>query len=612
MGGNTATLRSESSVYRWFRTERIAHVASLVVLGLLVRLSIFRDVAVNGDTGLYLYDAKQLLWGRQMFVEFPSRSPLMEHLLAAVVGTAESPIVSARLFMLAIGLGLGIAIYVFARQVHSHTAGLLAMALYFFTPFSLVWGLWVKTEPVAGLLLLSAFTVAVRYIDGEELPLRATAVIGSLFALAFLVRRVAIVHIGAFAIFALWYRYRQQGDLRGTVVAAAQTLGVAAGVLAVAYVLLARGSLSMTIDIAYQHAAALFLSEGNGGLGWISLESAQPQTGTAQIPDWLRVFCRKCGKNTVQVFTRTILVTLPVLLPMVAFLRSYATKASDFIENNLLPTMLVVFAGLVLWNVPVGLYPDRVAAAIVFAAAVVVAWNTEPIDWERFWQPKYGLLIPVLSLLAAGYLYRDRIMYVTYFQDFYPYLVILSSIVAVEYYRANRRAFRGGLTLGVAVAVLVIVAGGVAGANAYPYQPSGVSEQSDWFTVDLVQEYGADIEERTDRDDRVFTAQPLYVIESDQRIAADLSRKYYLFEGWPDSPLTDRVSREVAEDLRSGKAPLAVIDGEAVTVLGNDRIREAFEANYCPVETDSYSETGGELYRYVPDASGCEINVPRN
>jgi len=105
----------------------------------------------------------------------------------------------------------------------------------------LVWGAWVKTEQAAALTTLAGFIVAVRVIDRDRIPLWAMAGVGSLFAMSYLIRRSAIVHIGAFALFVLWYRHRQGHDWQTTLKPAVGVVASAAAVIGLGYLALVRG-----------------------------------------------------------------------------------------------------------------------------------------------------------------------------------------------------------------------------------------------------------------------------------------------------------------------------------------------------------------------------------
>lgn len=590
--------------------DQLAALTTLLLAGAAARLAIFTDVAINGDTGLYLYDAKQLHWGRQLMLDYPSRSPVMEYLLATAIQLGNSPIISARTTMLLIGLFLATAVYAFTRSLHTHRAGLAAAAIMLLTPLPVVWGLWVKTEPVAGLILVTALTLAIHELQKLSIRPHIPAVVGVLFATAFLVRRVAIVHIAAFALFTIYYRHHYHNDTKGTIEAAAIVLTTAAGTLTLAYLLLARFDPGLAYQYAYTHAAALFLSSGQGSLGWIGLDSAKAVTA-ADPSHPIQHICQKCGLNTIEIFLRTLLVTIPVTLLALVGLRSYLRDGSRFLADVVLPTALTIlflYGALAAYAID---EPNRALGALVFAAGVLIVWLSSPLEFDDWWHPRYALPLTILLTLTAGYLYRDRIIYVTYFQDFYPWLAALTGIIAVEWLDTHRSRLDTTLrrvAIGTA-AVFILLATVTAGLHAYPYQPDGINQNSSWHTIESAQATGHDIEHRTHPDDRILTAQPLYVIEADRKIAAHLSRKIYTYRGWPHSAKNTHTTQKLVQIIEVGRAPYAVIDQEVRNLFADHALLEAFQANYCKVPDGGgpeYSRTNGTLYRYTGDTTDCE------
>lgn len=578
-------------------------------------------VAINGDTGLYLYDAKQLLWGRKAMVTFPTRSPLMETLLAGAIWLGDSPIIAARSMMLAVNLALATAVYGLARELRGHAAGIGAAALMALTPFPAVWGLWVKTESVAALVLVVAATLIVRSVDRDRLGWRLPVAVGVLVGAAFLIRRVAVVHLGAFGLFVLWYNWHQGEPFRKTVQAAGTVALAAVGTLLTAYFVLAGFDIQLAASIAETHGLALVLSDGQGSLGWVGLDSAEAVTAASNGPWWWAV-CQKCGLNTVNVFKRTFLVVLPLVTVGLAFLRSWASETNRFLGET---ALIGVFVGnglyLLLFTSASASFKGLSFAVVLLGSALVV-WFTKRIPWNDLWDARLALPLLVVVGLTAGYLYRDRILYVTYFQDFYPWLAVLGGVTMHQWVKAQPldsidmsipfvegRRYRR--VVGQIALAILLISSLTAGANAYPYQPDGVSKNSAWHSIESVQETGADIEARTEPDELVFTAQPLYAIEADRKLAADLSRKFYVFHGWPGSGKADVTAALLERQLRSGQVPVAVIDSEASWVLERDGVRDALQENYCAVDSGrTYEQTNGTLYRYAPNQTdSCDTYV---
>lgn len=608
-------------------------VLLLLAQGLLIRAIFANGIAVNGDTGLYLYDAQQLRWGRTMFAEFPSRSPLVEYLLAATLHVTDflagSPIVFARGLIIAISVLVGAAVYLFATEVtDDKRVGIIALGFWMLTPFTVAWGVWVKTEQFAALFALVGLTLAVRELKREAKPrLRIAAVLGLIFAAGLLSRRVLIVHIGVLGLWILAYRngaairdtataytraFRAAvtgrdlpsvpepiaRDLGYTVLIGVVMLASMTAALMAAFMVIARGDAQLAARMADSYFLDLVRSDGFGSHGYLPLRDVAGGYMNHQYAQsggpWWTAFCQKCGGRTLLVFQHTIMITLPVLLVLLVWVRAFTDVGKWWYVRAAYPIILVtlaVFAAIRAYNpaAPLNLLPFAVIAAMV-----IVVWRLPVPSLNDLYSPRVGLVMAVPVMLAVSYLYRDRILYPTYFQDFYPFIAVLAAIAAVGVWDT------AGETLGSplaarhwvmkAAAIVFVIALYTSATWAYPYVGDEHRDtQTDWFTMNRVQAFGDDVDRRLEGDETVFTGNPLYVIESEHRQAADLSRKYYLFEGWPTTPVTHREATELKGIMRSGSAPMAVVNDETRTVLAaNASVNQTFDQHYCGVDDPLY------------------------
>lgn len=599
MATDTATLHRAYSL----RTNHAVHVLGLLVLGVLLKLYVAPDVAVNGDDGLYLYDAKRLLWGDWIMLEYPSRSPAFEYLLAAVIALGDSPIWAARMLMIVLSTGLAASVYLLGRELLGHRGGLVALAFMLLQPFPVMWSLWLKTEVGSALLVVLALTLALRTVDRVRISPAPLLAVGALFGLAWFVRRSIIAVAAAFGLWWLWYRWRHTETAgwrplaEGTVI-----LGGTVSLIGLGYAVLGRFNPVITWQLFETHGLALFTSGGMGSLGYVPLDAARDPV-PAVNGGIVGALCQKCGLNTAVIFGRTMIVTLPVVLVLLVVLRSWFESLGNTFRWALPTVLLAESAIAVFWLNAV--HPNYFYIGLaLFVLSVAYVWLHDVPDWGTLYDRRLGLLFAVLFALVAGYLYRDRILYVTYFQDLYPYLAVLCAAALIGLYD-HADLTRRDLAVG---AMLLIAATSVATASAYPYQPGGVNEGGTfWFDIETVQGLGDDIDARVAPDERVFTAQPLYVIESDRRIAGDLSRKYYLFRAWTQSDQAAIESKRLAAELRSGQVPIAIIDAEGTTVLENsDPVRSAFADCYTPANSTRIERTNATLHTYEPDPPACE------
>jgi len=597
--------------------------AILLILAqaLILRILVFNGVAVNGDTGLYLYDALQLTWGHQPFVDFPARSPAYQYPLAAVLALfPDHRLIAARGFMAVISLLVALAVYALAREITGdERVALAAMALYALTPFTLTWGLWVKTETVSALFIAAAFVVTLRVIDRDTPPAWAAIAVGTLFSLALLTRRVAFVHLAAISLFVLWYRHRHHTrSLASTMRLGAIT--ATAGLTGLFLVLAGTAHADPTLTWTFfdMYFIDLFRSGGFGAHGYLPLfgeNYVQHQYANVGPNSLFQSVCQKCGARTVVIFIQTMKVTLVALVPLLVWLQALVDRAPLQFIRDFLPVLLIVEAGLGVFYTPSAWPP-----LAVFAVAVLFIWHVDHPSWRDLWSPKAMLPFLALILLTAGYLYRDRIIYTTYFQDFYPFIAVLGGIALVAMRDRIGPIARPGVSarrvrkVGAIILVLALYPSSVA---AYPYiGPDGSGGNANWYTVNGVEAYGWDMEQRLKDDELVFAANPLYVVETRHRLVQDMSRRYYLFEGWPNTTVADDLGYAVPRDLRSDRVPVAVMTSELRTVINaHPAIEDAFYDEFCEVDDPLYNTTefrGLWVKRDDPDTPACGTTVERD
>jgi hypothetical protein len=248
--------------------------ATLALFGVLFRLALLPFVKVSADTSLYTYDAMLVLDGQTPITDYPTRSPFFSYIYAAPLALGLGKMLTARLTMLAAAVALGAGIYRLTRTLHSEQAAMAATLLYFATPLSVVYGQLLYTEQVTQLFVIGAVLMLYGHLDDETVPYRYPLAIGSLFGIAFLVRRVVIVQLGVLGLFLLYY-WTVRGDrslTRPVAYGVALSIGMAA-TLVVGYLALGWGSVDDTLLIAEQHVVWLFRGSPVGNVAWVEMTS---------------------------------------------------------------------------------------------------------------------------------------------------------------------------------------------------------------------------------------------------------------------------------------------------------------------------------------------------
>jgi 4-amino-4-deoxy-L-arabinose transferase-like glycosyltransferase len=444
--------------------------------------------------------------------------------------------------MVVVSVLLGVAVFCLAREIHSTAAGAVAAVLFYLTPLSMVWGVWLKTEQFATLVVVGALVAALRGFDRGP-DARYPLVVGAGFGLAFLSRMVTVVHLAGFALFAAYY-------LRGTrdrpTVATARYLGVVgvgwAGVLAAGYVLIAWPSVATAGAIARQHVIELFLTGGSPSIAWVTPGGTAGPAGAeavlaagpiANVFSWETVWWLRSG----------LVFVLPVLAPLVVYtlplprrLRIPVWLVGAYAAGQLfgiLTGLLVLFSLLFLWTVAVqseGRFADR-----------------------RGYLPAAVALVTVTAYSARGSLFT------TYFQDVVPFLAVLAGIGLAELYRRadfDRQELR--FAAGVLLLTATVAAPFVLASSTLPVYSSSVGD---------VQEVGADVQSRTDPGNRVFAAETVYVTEAERRPLADLSREYWVLVRAEGSEAAELVRGRILADLGTDRVPYVLADGRMDPLL---------------------------------------------
>lgn len=581
---------------RWCRDEQTAlfgdhrHLIGLLTVfsaGVLIRLLFVDIVPINRDTGLYLYDAVKLSNGGVPIVDYHSRSPLFHWILAKSLAFGADPLLTARGLMIATSCLLGAAVYWLTRVVHSREGGLFASALFVLSPLTVVWGTWLKTEQVAVLLLLVALAILVPRLDDETIY-APYAAIGVLLGTAFLVRRTALVYAISIGLAILYYRwYRSDRSLlaeiaRGGFMAAAMVVTVTLG-----YALVA-GSVGATIELFRLHFLStppLSLFTGIDGVGGGSSSSTS-------------LLCLRCHLKPLRVMSSVLIVTLPTALVLAAYFgQCFPKDTSDRLPGSggastrrLMLLVLGVFAvgALIFTRIALtGAFVSHagflVAVIGSLAAAGILYLRLPWADSEPPLSPELVVVGIVPVVLGTVYLLRDSPIHVTYYQEIFPFAAIFSGVFLCHSFSkvdvSTRQLF-----------VLLLFVTSLLGLLVAPYVTSSMAGldtvyQTSEGTVTTVHEIGDEITDRTDPDESIFTAQPIYALSADRSNVLDFSREAWYFRH--DVPEEKQeTSERLVGAIYSGDIAYVVAEQRTNEVMSNsDEVNTAIKENYCAVKS---------------------------
>lgn len=595
------------------RRRHASQLAAVFAVVLLVRVLAFDQVGIWGDYGFYQYDARLILRGERPFIDFIGRSPAVVYPYAALVAVLGHPTELVRAYMTGAWLLAALPVYGIARRLYSHWAGLVAVVFVTVTPFAISYSSWAGTQTVAALFAVSAVYVLVRWQT-----LVAYALAGGLLALAYQSRRSTITILFAVLLWTAYSRVRydwlpgvleEDGDGPGFA-AVAQAVGTRAGALvavwfvgiSTVYALVAGFDPELTYALFEIHTINLFFSYGRGGYPLVGMPAPLVTNGLGD--NYIPVFndlCQMCGAWTARTFAKTLFAGAPVLGLGWFYGRDvtdhYFTEATFQYLYGILGALALYAIG----NALLAGFLSRALVIVAFALFVVAAYRLPAPDRSQLYGRHSQLLVIILCGLAAGYLYRRRVLHAYYFMDFWPYLSILGGGLLVAGWR---RGSRHGRVL-LALAVVLATVGSFYGA--YPLTVVLLNDnEAGWFTMGNIHDYEQDINARTDPGDIVFATNPTYVATSDARLPMDRSRTHMVGVRYRDQGPGASQYQQLNAQMRNGTIRYIVFSATTDGFFRwNESAEAAFKANYCRVESADqlYNRTNAMLYEYTGNTS---------
>lgn len=568
------------SLRKWVHTHP---VMTILAVGVIFRVIFFNLVQVHVDSGLYLYDTKLLLEGQLPLIDQYGRSPLFQAFLAPAILLDFSPIVTARIQMILVSLTLGVVVYLATTRLQSREAGVIAMAVFVLAPFELVWGLWLKTEQAAQLLILAGLLPLLGHLDSDRIPLRDMVLLGGGVGAAFFVRRVIVVHFGVILLFLLYYRWRVKEKPLMDPVSRGAVFGVSAGVtLVIGYLIWSGGSTGHFVELLNTHLVGLVSEPASAESG------SGAETG---VLGGILSFIYGVAKSKLNfLHVLTYMNAVAVLLPVLLFLLVYPIiylrrKIGDartiglFTVAGIGAVLSAFFLHFAPFTEPRWLLEAIVVTVIVGLGLTIIVLmpQFEEDSDAPLWNPK--LLLPAGLALAiiVGYVVRDRRIYVTYFQDVFPYLAILTGVVILVLWQEIEFSSFQKVAWSSLLVIAILVSFSMAGPLVVGPAASGTE-----ITVTNAVAIGNDLNNEFGDDAQGFSAQPIYMVEADHRVANDFSRKYWIVTWDPDSKQSEEIINETTEELRSGDTQYVIVERRTRNLFNASPVLErTIYSEYC-------------------------------
>jgi hypothetical protein len=171
MSGNDREQNTSTSkvpvVYRFLSPEFIPLYIGLCI-GTIARIYLAFTAPINMDENFYAFDAHLLSNGLTPFTDFPTRSPLMI-LLGAAIYKLGGDFFVLRMVAVLFSIATGILIYFTGRIMGGNRIGTIAALLFLLSPYSIRYGYVFFTQPVEAFFVGLSFYLIVRWVRDHDM-----------------------------------------------------------------------------------------------------------------------------------------------------------------------------------------------------------------------------------------------------------------------------------------------------------------------------------------------------------------------------------------------------------------------------------------------------------
>jgi hypothetical protein len=413
---------------------------------------------------------------------------------------------------------------------------------------------------------------------------------------------VVIVHFGVILMFLLYYRYRVKEKSLVDPISQGTVFGISAGVtLLIGYLVWSGGSTGNFVELLNTHLLGLVSEPASAG------NAAEGDTGILESVFSFVYGVAASNFSSLFTYMRAVIVLLPVMLLLliypIVFLRREIGNTRTFGMFAVLGVSAVLsalFVHIAPFTESSWLAEVLIVAVIVCLglAVIVLTPQLEDASDGPLWNPKLLLPAGLAVAIVVSYAVRDRVMFVTYFQDVFPYLAILTGVAVVVLWQEAKLETPKKVAWGGLLGIAIIVSFSMAGPLVVGPAAGGTQ-----ITVSDTVAVGNDLNNRFGDEAQGFSAQPVYMVEANHRVANDFSRKYWPVSQAPNSTESQQILNKTASELRSGNTQYILVEDRRSNVVITGPVSDAFERHYCPVpvsdfEREMYDNTNSELYYY--------------
>lgn len=578
-----------------------AILVSFIAAAFVTRWFFFDKVGVWGDFGFWTYDAQLIHRGETPFIDFLGRSPLSLYLYAGASALTGEYVHTLRWFATTWYVLTAVPIYLLAKDLGDRRVAVAALTFYLFTPFSIAYGMRASTQSMALFFTMWGIYAIYRSDSTAWIALGGLAI-----GLGFTARQSVVAVAGGVGLWLLWRDYRDRRSPQSVLARLSAFSAAWVGAVFLVYLLVMR-DLSMAVELFNQQVIGLFITDGRGGYPLIGVDFPVQENKSMEnrIPILHDIF-PQLNDRGARVFASTIVAASPAFGMLFYYVR-------DWLQWLYSDRGLQYFGGVMLalaaYAVAASIWSGYYYRSVIIVGLVLImyfAWRSPPLDRDLLYSRGAVLLLAVCFTLMAGYLFRDRLLANYYFLDFWPFVSILSGLLFVGVWQKITLSRRYAL-FGILGLLFV-----TSGAAAHPLANTMLdAENSESFTMDNLEGYQQDINERTEPGEVVFTGHPTYVAGTHAEMPMDDPRIHYRYSAWAHEEgmqwPASKMFYHIKPRLEGGEYEYMILDTMTARILyyalENDIINPAFLDQYCRVaEVDElYEETGAALYQHQPN-----------
>jgi hypothetical protein len=561
----------------------------VIFLGSVLWLSLIDLHFYSHDIGFYLYDARLATDGLIPYVDYPTRSPLFHYFLSIIFLLNLDPLLSAMVLNVMLVIIGGILIYFVAKEIHTRNAGIAAASFWMFTPFTFSTSF--KDQHLAIPIILFALYLFMKEIDQPQFKPKTYSLIGVLLGLAFLSRQIAGAYAVSFVAFAFYYRQLQFGDSPSTPLKITVAMAIPAlATTVLCYAIITGGELGSIAVFVREHLLYNLFSDSMAGGSLLA------------PPDYLAT-----PRKGRLLLGRTIPVMIVPLLFLPAYLRF---SSRQLLSRGLI---FVTLGGMGVWTVVIylmsvrGFWHLEPWFGIVFGGVSIVAvfgiLRMAPSDIYTATLGKGMVLVFLIILPILAHVLLNVNFPLN--RDILPWIIILASISAAEIYSNS-----GKVSIQITTTILLVAFLGSLLVFSPVLTPAFVgttTEDGHTLRVSTTNAVADDLQQRTDADQTVFSAQPIYALQADRRNTADFSRVYWHFRGSMESDFRIEMETELLSSIGTEDVPYVIVDHRTERLFAVfPELEEQIYANYCPVDDQSlYDSVDAVLYERSEAAPAC-------